>query len=58
MSLEVHLKAEEDAHMEERCLRTWTLDWTRIGIMVSCNCSQNQETPKWLPLDQLLGTVL
>jgi hypothetical protein len=26
--------------------------------MVSCNWSQNQESPKWLPLDQLLRTVL
>lgn len=37
---------------------TWILDGTRTGIMASCNGSQNQGTPKWLPLGQLLGTVV
>lgn len=58
--LKVCLKTKEGCPRvrEMMGLGTWILDRTRTGIMVSCNWSQNQESPKWLPLDQLLRTVL
>lgn len=54
--LKMRLKTEEAVHVVKRCWAWGPGPQTEQG-QVSCNCSQNLETPKWLPLDELLGTV-